>query len=73
MSELIVSFSRSAAEAAALTGAANYKIPANLLNAGAIKLKKLRFFNIYTSNYHDDKQRESDLFECGLYSYELAK
>ena len=45
MSELIVSFSRSAVEAAALTGAANYEIPANLLVAGAIKLKELGFFN----------------------------
>ena len=44
MSELIVSFSRSAAEAAALTGTANYEILANLLDAGALKSKELGFF-----------------------------
>ena len=43
--ELIVSLSRSAAEAAALTGAANYEIPANLLDADTIKLKELGFFD----------------------------
>jgi hypothetical protein len=40
LSELIVSFSRSAAGAAALTGAASYEIPANLLDASVIKLMK---------------------------------
>ena len=36
LSELIVSFSRSAAEAAALTSAANYEIPVNLLDTDEI-------------------------------------
>ena len=41
LSELIVSFSRrSAAEAAALTDAADYEIPDILLNADVIKLRE---------------------------------
>jgi hypothetical protein len=60
LSELIVGFSRSAAEAAALTDAANYEIPDILLDADVIKLRELGSFDALI-DYHNDKQKQSGL------------
>ena len=60
MSELIVSFSRSAAEAAALNDATNYKISDALLDMDVTKLWELGSFDALF-DYHNDKQKEFGL------------
>jgi hypothetical protein len=62
LSELIVGFSRSAAEADALTDAANYEIPDILLDADVIKLRELGSFDALI-DYHNDKQKQSGLMQ----------
>jgi hypothetical protein len=57
LSELIVGFSRSAAEVAALTDAADYDILDILLDADVIKLRELDAL----IDYHNDKQKQSGL------------
>jgi hypothetical protein len=51
LSELIVGFSKSTAEAAALTDAADYEIPEILLDADVIKLRELGSFDALI-DYH---------------------
>ena len=60
LSALIVSFSRSAAEAAALQDAAGYEIPEDLLDADVTKLRELGSFDALI-DYHNNKQKESAL------------
>jgi len=60
LSELMVSFSRSAAEAAALKDAANYEIPTDLLDEDVTKLAELGSFDDLI-DYHNNKQKESGL------------
>jgi hypothetical protein len=55
-----VSFSRSAAEAAALQDAAGYEIPEDLLDADVTKLRELGSFDALI-DYHNNKQKESAL------------
>ena len=60
LSELTASFSRSAAEAAALNNAANYEIPDALLDSDVTKLRELGSFDALI-DYHNAKQKESKL------------
>ena len=60
LSELIVSFSRSAAEATALNDAANYEIPDALLVAMLPSCGNSDPF-LMLIDYHNDKQKESGL------------
>ena len=60
LSELIVSFSRSATEAAALTDADDYEIPESVLDQDIQKLKELVSFQALIE-YHNNKQKESGL------------
>jgi hypothetical protein len=60
LSDLITSFSRSAAEAAALADADNYEIPESILDQDMQKLKELGSFQALVK-YHNDKQKETGL------------
>ena len=60
LSELIVSFSRSAAEATALNDAANYEIPDALLVVMLSSCGNSDPF-LMLIDYHNDKQKESGL------------
>ena len=60
MSELIVSFSRSAAEATALNDAANYEIPDALLVVMLSSCGNSDPF-LMLIDYHNDKQKDSGL------------
>jgi len=60
LSELTVSFSRSAAEAAALQDADGFEITEQLLNEDATKLKELGSFDALV-DYHNVKQKETGL------------
>jgi len=61
LAELMVSFSRSAAEEAALADANNYEISEDLLSEDLEKLKELGSFNNALVDYHNDKQKEAGL------------
>ena len=56
---MIVRFSRSAAEAAALADANNYQVSGDLLNEDIEKLKELGSFQALV-DYHNDKQKENE-------------
>ena len=60
LSELIVSYSRSAAEATALNDAANYEISDALLDAMLPSCGNSNPF-LMLIDYHNDKQKESGL------------
>jgi hypothetical protein len=64
LSKLTASFSRSAAEAAALNNAANYEIPDALLDSDVTKLRELGSFDALI-DYHNAKQKESGLGAMG--------
>ena len=61
LSELMVSFSRSTAEAAALTDAADFEFPDTLMDADVIKLRELGSFDALIDYHNNDKQKESGL------------
>ena len=60
LSDLILSFSRSAAEAAALADTDNYEISEEVLDRDIIQLKKLGSFNALV-DFHNTKQKETGL------------
>ena len=60
LSELIVSFSRSAAEAAALVDADGFEISTDLLDADVTKLRELGSFDALI-DFHNNQQKESGL------------
>ena len=60
LADMIVSFSRSAAEATALADANNYQISEDLLSEDIRKLNELGSFQALV-DYHNDKQKETGL------------
>ena len=60
LSELTVSFSRSAAEASALVDADNYEIPEDILDQDIAKLRELGSFHALVE-YHNNKQKDTGL------------
>ena len=59
LADMIVSFSRSAAEATALADANNYQISEDLLSEDIRKLNELGSFQALV-DYHNDKQKRLD-------------
>ena len=57
LSELVVSFSRTAAEVAALADAGYYDISEDLLNEDKEKLIELGSFQAFLVDYHNNKQK----------------
>ena len=60
LAELVISFSRAAAEVAALADADNYEISEDLLNADKEKLIEVGYFQALV-DYHNNKQKENGL------------
>ena len=60
LAELVVSFSRAAAEKAALADAENFEISEDLLNADKEKLIELGSYQALV-DYHNNKQKENGL------------
>ncbi len=59
LAELVVSFSRVAAEEAALADAENFEISEDLLKADKEKLIELGSFQALVVDYHNNKQKEN--------------
>ena len=68
LSELVVSFSRTAAEVAALADAGYYDISEDLLNEDKEKLIELGTFQALV-NYHNNKQKDNGLSMERVYQY----
>jgi len=71
LSDLTRSFSRSAAETAALLDADNYEIPDSILDQDVTQLRELGSFNALVK-YHNDKQKETGLNVARVREYLAA-
>ena len=68
LSELVVSFSRTGAEVAALADAGYYDISEDLLNEDKGKIIELGSFQALV-NYHSNKQKDNGLSMERVYQY----
>ena len=69
LSELVVSFSRTAAEVAALADAGYYDISEDLLNEDKEKLIELGSFQALVDYHNNDKQKDNGLSMERVYQY----